>query len=173
MILKYKLTNETITIQGIVLSRIKALKNIGVSVKNGDLGGFVESTNNLSQYGEAWIADNAWVYGNAKVYENATVYGEACVSGSPIIRGSAFVGGSSCVYGAAIIEGDSCINSVYIPSQAKLNATRSALHATLDKLYEKLEEHRQGLVDLDITDLYENIELAQEELTETYAKLGE
>jgi len=42
------------------LCRIKALRDFG-DVKKGDIGGYVEKENNLSQLG------NAWVYGNARV----------------------------------------------------------------------------------------------------------
>ena len=69
---KYKLTNETIVYFGITLYRIEALMDFS-DVKTSDKGGFVQSENNLSQLG------NAWVYGNAKVYDNAEVCGDAKV----------------------------------------------------------------------------------------------
>ena len=61
---KYKLTSETTGCDGFILYRIEALMDFS-DVKTGDKGGFVQSENNLSQLG------NAWVYGNAKV----VVYG--------------------------------------------------------------------------------------------------
>ena len=74
------LTDEFITIErGIKLFRIKCTKKIpGVSI--GDLGGFVESYENLSD--EAWVYDKAKVYGNARVYGDAKVYGKTKVSGN-------------------------------------------------------------------------------------------
>ena len=63
---KYRLTEETINVNGITLYRIEALKDFG-DVKEGDKGGFIESEENLSHDG------NCWVYGNAKVYEKAEV----------------------------------------------------------------------------------------------------
>lgn len=59
---KYELTSETSQYAGHILHRIKALKDFG-SVKAGELGGWIESEENLSQ------TDNAWVYNNAKVFE--------------------------------------------------------------------------------------------------------
>ena len=67
---KYKLTDETININGRTLYRIEALKDFN-DVKKGDKGGFVEKEENLSQ-----ISD-CWVYGDAMVYNNAMVYGNA------------------------------------------------------------------------------------------------
>ena len=66
---KYELTNETKTLAGgTVLHRIRALRDIPrFGVKAGELGGFVEEENNLSQDGIAWVFDNAEVSGNAKV----------------------------------------------------------------------------------------------------------
>lgn len=58
---KYELTEETKTLaDGTVLHRIRALLDIPRhGVKAGEIGGFVEGENNLSQDG------NAWVYGHA------------------------------------------------------------------------------------------------------------
>lgn len=67
---KYKLTSETTGCDGFILYRIEALMDFS-DVKTGDKGGFVQSENNLSQLG------NAWVYGNAKVCGKAEVRGDA------------------------------------------------------------------------------------------------
>ena len=57
---KFELTNETIEVYGRTLFRIKALTTFA-NVSEGDLGGYIEKEDNLSQVG------NAWVYGNARV----------------------------------------------------------------------------------------------------------
>ena len=96
---KYELSNETIEIDGITLHRIKALKDFS-DVKAGDLGGWVEKEDNLSQIGNAWIGGNAKVYGsvkvfgNAKVCDNAKVYCDAEVHGNACIYGDAKVCGN-------------------------------------------------------------------------------
>jgi hypothetical protein len=71
---KYELTNETITTPlGNVLHRIKALIDIGVWVKAGDLGGWIETEANLRVSGEAWVFDKAQVSGEAQVFDKAQV----------------------------------------------------------------------------------------------------
>lgn len=77
---KYELTDDTITVGGRILHRIKALKSFS-DVEEGDLGGYVEKEDNLDHSGEAWVSGNAWVYGNARVYGDARVYRDARVSG--------------------------------------------------------------------------------------------
>ena len=78
---KFELTSEFITnIFGTKLFRIKALIEFG-NVKAGELGGFVEKEENLSQDGNAWVYDNARVHGDACVYGDARVCGDACVYG--------------------------------------------------------------------------------------------
>lgn len=78
---KFELTSEFITnIFGTKLFRIKALIEFG-NVKAGELGGFVEKEENLSQDGNAWVYDNARVYGDACVCGDARVCGDACVYG--------------------------------------------------------------------------------------------
>ena len=91
---KYKLTDETIKLNGVTLYRIEALKDFG-EIKKGDKGGFIESENNLAHEGNAWVSDNARVYGDACVFDNAQVYGNAFVSGYAQVYGNAFVYGNA------------------------------------------------------------------------------
>ena len=95
---KYKLTNETINLNGATLYRIEALKDFG-EIKKGDKGGFIESENNLAHEGDAWVSDNAHVYGDACVFDNARVYNNAFVSGYAQVYGNAFVYGNAWLYG--------------------------------------------------------------------------
>lgn len=61
---KYELTGEIKEVCGVKLHRIKALISFGAVVA-GELGGWIEKEENLSQYGNAWVSGNAEVYGNA------------------------------------------------------------------------------------------------------------
>jgi hypothetical protein len=74
---KYELTGETkVTLNGVVLHRIKALKDFvcqGFQVNKGDLGGWIEREINLAQEGNCWVFGNAGVYGKARVSGNARV----------------------------------------------------------------------------------------------------
>ena len=94
---KYKLTDETINLNGATLYRIEALKDFG-EIKKGDKGGFIESENNLAHEGDAWVSDDAHVYGDACVFDNARVYNNAFVSGYAQVYGNAFVYGNAWLY---------------------------------------------------------------------------
>ena len=62
---KYELlVDDTITFFGVQLFRIKALISFS-GVEKGEVGGYVASESNLSQYGDAWVSGDAWVYGDA------------------------------------------------------------------------------------------------------------
>ena len=128
--MKYKMTDETMVVCGITLHRIQALEDNG-NIKTGDLLGWIEKEENLSQegrcvvrdnakvwggasvlgdaavYGNARVLGNATVYGNARVLSNATVYGNASVSGDAEVYGNAIVLGDATVYGNASVLGDS------------------------------------------------------------------
>lgn len=56
------------------MEKKRALKDFG-NVKKGDIGGFVESEDNLSQDDDCWIYDNAVVCGNARI-KNENVGGK-------------------------------------------------------------------------------------------------
>ena len=111
---KYKLTEETINVNGITLYRIEAVRGFA-NIKKGDKGGFIEKEENLSQNGDCWVYHNAVVYGNAEVYndakvfEDARIYGNARVFGKAVFYGDAKVFGNAMVYGDAKVYGKAVI----------------------------------------------------------------
>ena len=142
---KYKLTDETIDIEGKTLYRIEALKDFN-GVRKGDKGGYVESEKNLSQKGNCWIYDDACafddaivkdnasvsdyaqVYGNAIVYDDAWLYdnsrvcGNACVSGSACVYDNASVGDNSRVFGFACVYDNARVyNNASVSSYAQVH----------------------------------------------------
>ena len=125
---KYKLTTESIDVNGHTLYRIKAVRSFG-NVKAGDLGGFVEYENNLSHAEACWVSDDARVYGNARIsgfnahiYENATIYGDAWVGGIAKLYGNAEVYGNTHVYGDARVYGNARIcGNARIHQQARVH----------------------------------------------------
>ena len=69
--------------------RIRALRDFG-DVRRGDLGGYVESEDNLSHSGESWVYDAAQIYGeNGVVRGNGKARGCAWVMG--VVEDSAVV----------------------------------------------------------------------------------
>ena len=111
---KYELTTNTKMCFGRKLYQIKALKDFG-DVKAGDLGGYIEKEENLSQDGIAWVFGNAYVYGNARVYDDAYVYGNTLISGNAQVFGNAYVYdnaqvfGNACICGDAKVFGNACV----------------------------------------------------------------
>ena len=103
---KYKLTSESISRYGHTLYRIVATRSFG-NVVEGSRGGFVESEENLSQVGDAWISGNAKVWGNAqvqddtRVFDNAEVFGNAKISGEAMVFGNSYVTDYASVAGYA------------------------------------------------------------------------
>ena len=123
--------------------RIKALKDF-CDVKAGDIGGYVESKDNLSQEGNCWIFGDAIVKGKAKVLDNATAIGNAQVLDHAIIKdyaivsdyatvtdhskvydhsivvGCARINGTSEVHGYAIVGGNADVTYANIYNYAKV-----------------------------------------------------
>lgn len=81
------LSDDTIVFWGRKLFRIRALISFG-TIEKGELGGYVEKEENLSQYGNAWVCDNARVCGDALVYDNALVCDNARVCGNARVKSS-------------------------------------------------------------------------------------
>lgn len=141
---KYELLKEdSIEYEGRTLYRIRALKELYDDfgdIKVGDLGGYVESEDNLSQEGNCWVYDNAKVMDNAKVTENAWVRDSARLLDNAVASGNAYIYDDACicesaiikdcsmVYGHAIVSGEAVVyDSADVLGNAKVyeNATVS------------------------------------------------
>ena len=60
--------DDTVTIAGVTLTRIRALRDIPeANVKAGDLGGYLEKEENLCISGAAWVSGEAQVSGEASI----------------------------------------------------------------------------------------------------------
>ena len=105
--MKYELTAE-VNEKG--LYRIKALKDFS-DVNKGDLGGWVESTYNLSQEGNCWIYDEACVFDKARIFGAARVYDKA------LIRDEAWVYGTARIFGKARITAISSMQLCELPAR--------------------------------------------------------
>nr|WP_302136653.1 hypothetical protein [uncultured Schaedlerella sp.] len=94
------------------LHRIQALKTINEWVEAGELGGFVQSEQNLSQEGTCWIYDDAVCCGEAVVKQDAELHDGAVAAGFSIITGDA------CMYDRAWAKGNCWIQSGEVKDDA-------------------------------------------------------
>ena len=117
---KYELTEETVTVYGKTLYRIRAVRDFG-SVKTGEFGGYIEKEENLSHFDNAWVSGNAWVFDNARVYDNAWVCGDAKVYGDAWVSGNARVCGDAKVYGDAwVFDNARVYDNAWVCGDAKV-----------------------------------------------------
>lgn len=140
---KYELTNEIMCFDGVTLHRIKALKNFG-DVKAGELGGWVESENNLSQYGNCWIDIEAKAYKNAEIKDdavitrhavisdNATIYGNAYISGETVIGGFAYIYNDTEIFGNSVIDGEAILYGKVRVFDAKITDAKIRDNVVID-----------------------------------------
>lgn len=117
---KYELTNDE---RGVVggngfpasLHRIKALRDFecsGIQIRTGDLGGYIESEDNLSHEGSCWVFDDARVFDSARVSGDACVSESAEVSAYAEVYGQAIVSDQSVVSGYAKVYGEAKVSDM-------------------------------------------------------------
>lgn len=108
--MKYELSDECIRVGNVTLYRIRALSDFG-NISAGDLGGYIQSYENLSQEGDCWVYHNAKVFNkakvtnNSKVVDNASIYNMATIGDNSIVGGNAQVFQRAVVYQDAVIDG--------------------------------------------------------------------
>ena len=81
---KYKFTGKTKEVDGVVLKEIQLLRCIGIYCEE-YVGGWIESEENLSHFGECFVEYEGSVSGKSRVVGGAVVY--ANVSGDSTISG--------------------------------------------------------------------------------------
>lgn len=104
---KFEWTNEQKTVDGILYTRIQAVKDFA-DVKVGDLGGWMDKATFLSDAGDCWIYDNAMV-SSSFLYDDATITDEAFVRRTTL-KGEACVGGHATVISSELSDSASVTN---------------------------------------------------------------
>ena len=99
---KYVITDVQKVIGQHIVSRVQATRSFG-DVKEGDLGGYIETESNLSHDGNCWVYDNAIVYDHACIERDAKVKDQATVSGQAVISDKAIVAGEARVFDRAMV----------------------------------------------------------------------
>lgn len=101
------------------LYRIRALIDIpSISVKKGDLGGWVENEENLDQNGACWISRRSIVCGGAKIKGNTRIMGEILIKGNIVIDGESYVDVPMKWFGCKIIGNNiNIINTRIYPNR--------------------------------------------------------
>jgi len=104
---KYELLkDDTVrTSDGETLYRIRALQNIWLSAYEGQLGGYIQSEDNLSHYGNCWVGNTARVWEDARIFHNARVMDCAEVSGHVRAGEEARIDGGAQVWGCVHLLG--------------------------------------------------------------------
>ena len=112
---KYELLkDDTIQLANKTLYRIKAIKNFG-GIKAGTLGGYIQSEDNLSHDGNAWVRDNAVVCDKAIVRDSAVICCDAEIRDNAVIRDNAWICNNARICDNAIIR-----DSAWICNNARI-----------------------------------------------------
>lgn len=107
--LKYKIRKDLSKVEnGITIYRIEALKDFS-DVNKGELGGWIEKEDNLSQIGDCWVYDNACLFNDVAVKNNARIFGNATIRHDVIIWGNANIYGNATLYKSVKVYGDAYV----------------------------------------------------------------
>lgn len=134
---KFEIENEVIRPFGGFAYRIRALKDFS-DVKEGDLGGYVESMSNLSQYGDCWIYDNAMALNNSRVEENAQIRENVQVYDNAVVGGNAKMFGNSKAYESSTVYGNAkmfAFSRAFGKSEVFGNAEMTDMSTASDKAW--------------------------------------
>lgn len=58
----------------------------GEEIRDGDLGGWIESEANLSQNGRCWIYSDSCAFNNARLENDACLWGHSLIFGNAVVK---------------------------------------------------------------------------------------
>lgn len=116
---KYALTSEARWFHGVVVFRIKALRE-GFWGPAGTLGGFVEDERNLSHLGDCWVWNDAIVFENARVQDDAQARHDAVLCGNALLKDAACACGEALLKHDAVAEGNALVRSATLTKCARV-----------------------------------------------------
>lgn len=105
------------------LHRIRALRDVGIEVRAGDLGGFVEAECNLSQEDD----DASWIFDDAIAAGAASVDKDSCLRDEAVACDQAYVTQRSTLSGHARAEDSAYIRGSVLSEQARASGTAMVL----------------------------------------------
>ena len=105
---KYEFTGEVKVYEGRVLHRIKR-------IKDGLIGGWIESEENLSHKDSCFVYDEGMVYDDAKIFDDAVVFGNARVTNNARVYGNAMIYSNAEVCGNVRVCKGRIIGQIYQP----------------------------------------------------------
>ena len=119
------------------LHRIRALRDVGIEVRAGDLGGFVEGEFNLSQEAD----DASWIFDDAIAAGSASVDGNSYLRGRAIACEQAYVSQRASLSGHARAEDSAFIRGAVLGDHARAAGSARILNSPDRGKYPKLDGH--------------------------------
>lgn len=143
---KYQFTNNKKVVFGQTLIQIQATKDFtradGYKIKEGDLGGFIQNEQNLSQNGLCWLDETSYALHSARIlddalalngsilrdnsilceramFKNSTICGKASVGGENQIKNSS-IADEAVIQGKCLICDSSVGDNAIISGEAKI-----------------------------------------------------
>ena len=154
---KYKIRFDiSKNLGSLTLYRIEALRDFW-QIKKGDLGGWIEKEDNLSQRGNCWVYKEAAVFQNAHVTGNAIVSGHANVFGHAMVTDNVIVCGHAQIFGCAILQNDvSVYDKAKIHGNAKIS-NNAQIYNNVD-VYDNAYVYGNAFI-FDKVKIYDNVKL--------------
>lgn len=111
---KYGFTGETKELNGITLKQI-------VRLGDGEIGGWIECEDNLSQDGRCWVDSTSMVYGRAKVSGDVLVEHGSVVRDDAVVTGACVVCNKSTVQGRAKVNGYVYLDNTFVADSTEIS----------------------------------------------------
>lgn len=128
--MKYILTSHSIEFEGRILYRIQAVKDFS-NVKRGDIGGYVETTDNLSQYGNCWIYNDAKAMDGSMVLDDSILEGQSVMKNQSTLSHNARCSGASKLHHKSWVGENAWLLDAYIAENPQIEGNSRVQNSTI------------------------------------------
>lgn len=167
--------SSSTTYQGRTLYRIKALKTFtttsGDIIREGDLGGYVQSEVNLDQRGASWIFKGALAIDESRVLNDAQLHHDALIKDKAVIECRASAHNNVTIAGQAHVSGQAVVTrNAQIKNHADVHGkafiTDNAIVSGYATITDKAQVHDHAIVS-------DNAFVAQNATVSDHAKISD
>lgn len=143
---KYEMTSNYKIFLGKKLFQIRALVDLCNGVKAGELGGYIEKEENLSQSGKAWVGGDTHVSDNAYVAGNAWVGGDARVTDNTLVTDKANINSNADLLRIIGLGSVHRATIVYRTQEDGIEIVCGCFRGNLEQFREQVINTREGKV---------------------------
>lgn len=122
--INHPILKKPVQLYRIIATKSFKLPKFNIVVEKYDIGGYVQSLNNIDPNSEVWVNNTARIFDDAKIIDGSYICNNALVFGSAVVK-------NSLIENFARIHGKSYIENSHVKDQVEIKDSAKVIDSTL------------------------------------------